>query len=93
MADLQDARLSRIEEKLDRLGEAMELLARIDERQTQTMENASRLGERIEKVENRVSELEKAQHQASPLIDILKHGITAILAAAAALMFGPRPGG
>lgn len=64
MAD-ENHRLDRIEKKLDDVGEAIVLLARIDERLLAQAEQSQRLGERQEKVENRIDRLE---HSRSKLI-------------------------
>lgn len=54
-------RIDRVEKKLDNVGEAIVLLARIDERLLAQAEQSQRLGERQEKAENRLDKLEHAR--------------------------------
>jgi vacuolar-type H+-ATPase subunit I/STV1 len=62
MADAQvNQRLDRIDKKLDEVGEAIVLLARIDERLLAQAEQSQRLGERQEKVESRIDRLEHSR--------------------------------
>lgn len=58
-------RIDRVEKKLDNVGEAIVLLARIDERLLAQAEQSQRLGERQEKAENR---LDKLEHSRSKLM-------------------------
>lgn len=68
MADAQvNQRLDRIDKKLDEVGQAIVLLARIDERLLAQAEQSQRLGERQEKVENRLDRLE---HSRSKLLGV-----------------------
>lgn len=79
-------RLARIEQKLDRLGEGMERLARIEERQTAHLDRQARLEERQDGLDKRVSELEKDRHQATPFIGMLKAAAIAAIGALIALI-------
>ena len=74
MTDSQvNSRLDRIDRKLDDFGQALLLLARIDERLLAQAEHSQRLGERQEKVEQR--------------IDRIEHSRSKLLGAAAVLIF------
>jgi uncharacterized protein Yka (UPF0111/DUF47 family) len=55
------SRFDRIEKKLDEVGEAIVLLARIDERLVAQAEQSQRLGQRQEKIEDRVDRLEHSR--------------------------------
>ncbi len=62
MSDQQvNHRFDRIEKKLDDVGEAIVLLARIDERLLAQAEQSQRLGERQEKVETRLDRIEHSR--------------------------------
>ncbi len=54
-------RIDRVEKKLDSVGEAIVLLARIDERLLAQAEQSQRLGERQEKAEGRLDKIEHAR--------------------------------
>lgn len=79
MAD--DPRLERIEDKLDKLGESVVLLARIDERQLSLMEGQKAMGERVEKAEGRIDKLETETAKAHPVVGMVKHLILVIIGA------------
>lgn len=87
MADPHDARLGRIEEKLDRLGESLERLARIEERQTAHLDRQARLEERQDGLDKRVASLEKDRHQATPFVSMLKAAVIAAIGALIAMIF------
>lgn len=78
-------RLARIETKLDRLGEGLERIARIEERQTAHLDRQARLEERQDGIDKRVGELEKDRHQATPLIGMLKAAAIAAIGALIAM--------
>lgn len=87
MSSIDDAaRLERIETKLDRLGEGMERLARIEERQTAHLDRQARLEERQDAIDKRVTDLEKDRHQATPLVAMLKAAVIAAIGAFVALI-------
>lgn len=53
-------RLERIEAKLDKLADAMSTMARIEERMERHYDGMNRLGERVDKLDLSVHELEKS---------------------------------
>lgn len=79
-------RLARIETKLDRLGEGLERIARIEERQTAHLDRQARLEERHDAMDKRVGELEKDRHQRTPFIGMLKAAAVAAIGALIALI-------
>lgn len=58
----EEMRLQRIEDRLDRIGEAIERIARTEERVQSIMEYASRLDTRLERVESDMQELKQLAH-------------------------------
>ncbi|MES2182349.1 MAG: hypothetical protein V4493_09655 [Pseudomonadota bacterium] len=75
-----EARLDRIEKGLDRMGEAVTLLARIDERMLSHMDQSRRMAERQEKFEGRVQSLEISRGKFLGMVGMLSFGTSAIAA-------------
>ena len=56
---MEDLRLSRIEEKLDKLADAVVILARMEERMLTLFKRIEHYEDRQQKIEDRVSDIEK----------------------------------
>lgn len=59
MADTTSVRLSRIEEKLDKLTDAMVSIARAEEKMTGLKEDHDRMYERVNRLSQKLDEIEK----------------------------------
>lgn len=88
MANDDDARLERIEKKVDRLAEGMERMARIEERLAAALDRYERLEERQANLEKRVTVLETDRNQATPFLSMIKGGVMAAIGAVVAIFIG-----
>ena len=92
----EDARLTRIEDKVDKLGEALVMMARIEERQLGMLQRIESYQSRLKDAEGRIDELEQINDNRSPVFKWVDRLAVATLGAAIAyvaskLNFGEIP--
>ena len=84
---MNDNRLSRIEEKLDKLFEAVISMARIEERMISVFKRLDRVDEGFNKSDNRMDELEQTSIQRGQTIAFSERLFWVILTGAVGLVF------
>ena len=80
----EDARLTRIGDKVDKLGEALVMMARIEERQLGMLQRIEIYQNRLKDVERRVDDLEQINDNRSPIFKWVDRLAVATLGAAIA---------
>lgn len=84
---MEDLRLSRIEAKLDKLADAVVSLARMEERMLTIFKRIEHYEERQQKLENRVSEIEKDDASKNSIFSIVNRSIWLVAGIALAFVF------
>jgi hypothetical protein len=80
--DMED-RLARIEQKVDRLADAITMMARIEERMSAQHDTNARFGKRLDDHEDRMRVVEKKQASGA----WIERGVWVLVAASVALLF------
>jgi hypothetical protein len=84
---MDDLRLSRIESKLDKLADAVVSLARMEERMLTIFKRIENYEERQQKIEERVTEIEKEDAGKDSVFSVINRSIWLIAGIALAFMF------
>jgi hypothetical protein len=84
---MEDLRLSRIESKLDKLADAVVSLARMEERMLTIFKRIENYEERQQKIEERVTEIEKEDASKNSIFSVINRSIWLIAGIALAFMF------
>ena len=84
---MDDLRLSRIESKLDKLADAVVSLARMEERMLTIFKRIENYEERQQKIEERVTEIEKEDAGKDSVFSVITRSIWLIAGIALAFMF------
>jgi hypothetical protein len=84
---MEDLRLSRIESKLDKLADAVVSLARMEERMLTLFKRIETYEERQQKIEERVTEIEKEDAGKDSVFSVINRSIWLIAGIALAFMF------
>ena len=84
---MEDLRLSRIESKLDKLADAVVSLARMEERMLTIFKRIENYEERQQKIEERVTEIEKEDAGKDSVFSVINRSIWLIAGIALAIMF------
>lgn len=84
---MEDLRLSRIEEKLDKLADAVVSLARMEERMLTLFKRIEQYETKQEKLEERVSDLEIEDAGKNSVIRILDKSVWLVIGVALAFVF------
>jgi hypothetical protein len=84
---MEDLRLSRIESKLDKLADAVVSLARMEERMLTLFKRIDQYEERQQKIEERVTEIEKEDAGKDSVFSVINRSIWLIAGIALAFMF------
>ncbi len=84
---MEDLRLSRIESKLDKLADAVVSLARMEERMLTIFKRIENYEERQQKIEERVTEIEKEDAGKDSVFSVINRSIWLIAGIALAFMF------
>jgi hypothetical protein len=84
---MEDLRLSRIESKLDKLADAVVSLARMEERMLTLFKRIDHYEERQQKIEERVTEIEKDDAGKDSVFSVINRSIWLIAGIALAFMF------
>jgi hypothetical protein len=84
---MEDLRLSRIESKLDKLADAVVSLARMEERMLTIIKRIENYEERQQKIEERVTEIEKDDAGKDSVFSVINRSIWLIAGIALAFMF------
>ena len=84
---MEDLRLSRIESKLDKLADAVVSLARMEERMLTLFKRIENYEERQQKIEERVTEIEKEDAGKDSVFSVINRSIWLIAGIALAFMF------
>jgi len=84
---MDDLRLSRIESKLDKLADAVVSLARMEERMLTLFKRIDQYEERQQKIEERVTEIEKEDAGKDSVFSVINRSIWLIAGIALAFMF------
>jgi hypothetical protein len=84
---MEDLRLSRIESKLDKLADAVVSLARMEERMLTIFKRIENYEERQQKIEERVTEIEKDDAGKDSVFSVINRSIWLIAGIALAFMF------
>jgi hypothetical protein len=84
---MEDLRLSRIESKLDKLADAVVSLARMEERMLTLFKRIDHYEERQQKIEERVTEIEKEDAGKDSVFSVINRSIWLIAGIALAFMF------
>ena len=84
---MEDLRLSRIESKLDKLADAVVSLARMEERMLTIFKRIENYEERQQKIEERVTEIEKEDASKNSIFSVINRSIWLVAGIAIAFMF------
>lgn len=84
---MEDLRLSRIESKLDKLADAVVSLARMEERMLTLFKRIDQYEERQQKIEERVTEIEKEDAGKDSVFSVINRSIWLVAGIAIAFMF------
>jgi|LakMenEpi03Aug12_release.lakeMendotaPanAssembly.Ray.scaffolds.fasta_scaffold917525_2 hypothetical protein len=84
---MEDLRLSRIEAKLDKLADAVVSLARMEERMLTIFKRIEHYEERQQKIEERVSEIEKDDAGKDSVFSVVNRSIWLVAGIALAFVF------
>ena len=84
---MEDLRLSRIESKLDKLADAVVSLARMEERMLTIFKRIENYEERQQKIEERVTEIEKEDAGKDSVFSVINRSVWLIAGIALAFMF------
>jgi hypothetical protein len=84
---MEDLRLSRIEAKLDKLADAVVSLARMEERMLTIFKRIEHYEERQQKIEERVSEIEKDDAGKDSIFSVVNRSIWLVAGIALAFVF------
>jgi hypothetical protein len=84
---MEDLRLSRIEAKLDKLADAVVSLARMEERMLTIFKRIEHYEERQQKIEERVSEIEKDDASKDSIFGVVNRSIWLVAGIALAFVF------
>ena len=84
---MEDLRLSRIESKLDKLADAVVSLARMEERMLTLFKRIENYEERQQKIEERVTEIEKEDAGKDSVFSVINRSIWLVAGIAIAFMF------
>lgn len=84
---MEDLRLSRIEAKLDKLADAVVSLARMEERMLTIFKRIEHYEERQQKIEERVSEIEKDDAGKDSVFSVVNRFIWLVAGIALAFVF------
>jgi hypothetical protein len=84
---MEDLRLSRIEAKLDKLADAVVSLARMEERMLTIFKRIEHYEERQQKIEERVSEIEKDDAGKDSVFGVVNRSIWLVAGIALAFVF------
>jgi hypothetical protein len=84
---MEDLRLSRIEAKLDKLADAVVSLARMEERMLTIFKRIEHYEERQQKIEERVSEIEKDDASKDSIFSVVNRSIWLVAGIALAFVF------
>lgn len=84
---MEDLRLSRIEAKLDKLADAVVSLARMEERMLTIFKRIEHYEDRQQKIEERVTEIEKEDAGKDSVFSVINRSIWLIAGIALAFMF------
>ena len=84
---MEDLRLSRIEAKLDKLADAVVSLARMEERMLTIFKRIEHYEDRQQKIEERVSEIEKDDASKDSVFSVVNRSIWLVAGIALAFVF------
>jgi len=84
---MEDLRLSRIEAKLDKLADAVVSLARMEERMLTIFKRIEHYEDRQQKIEDRVSEIEKDDASKDSIFSVVNRSIWLVAGIALAFVF------
>jgi hypothetical protein len=84
---MEDLRLSRIEAKLDKLADAVVSLARMEERMLTIFKRIEHYEDRQQKIEERVSEIEKDDASKDSIFGVVNRSIWLVAGIALAFVF------
>ena len=84
---MEDLRLSRIEAKLDKLADAVVSLARMEERMLTIFKRIENYEDRQQKIEERVSEIEKDDASKDSIFSVVNRSIWLVAGIALAFVF------
>jgi hypothetical protein len=84
---MEDLRLSRIEAKLDKLADAVVSLARMEERMLTIFKRIEHYEDRQQKIEERVSEIEKDDAGKDSVFSVVNRSIWLVAGIALAFVF------
>jgi hypothetical protein len=84
---MEDLRLSRIEAKLDKLADAVVSLARMEERMLTIFKRIEHYEERQQKIEERVSEIEKDDAGKDSVFSVVNRSVWLVAGIALAFLF------
>jgi hypothetical protein len=84
---MEDLRLSRIEAKLDKLADAVVSLARMEERMLTIFKRIEHYEDRQQKIEERVSEIEKDDASKDSIFSVVNRSIWLVAGIALAFVF------
>jgi phage shock protein A len=84
---MEDLRLSRIEAKLDKLADAVVSLARMEERMLTIFKRIEHYEERQQKIEDRVTEIEKDDAGKDSVFSVVNRSIWLVAGIALAFVF------